>query len=45
MTSFERRKKCGGKDQARYGYMKVMGILDFSIVKPFIDFDGIELRC
>ena len=29
----------------RYGCMKVMGILDFSIVKPLVDFDRIELRC
>lgn len=37
--------KCGGKDHALYGRIKVMEILDFSIVELLIDYGEIELRC
>ena len=45
MTFFPRRKKCGGKDHALYGYMKGMETLDFSIVKLVIDIGETKLRC
>lgn len=45
MIFYPRREKCGGKDHALYGCIKVMEILDFSIVELLIDSGEIELRC